>query len=478
MSQQSNKHHKNTSAGNINNDNADQVYDINDETGDLSAWEYLTKNYDDSHLYEEYAESVAPSKTATQNQRVIDEVEGSITCVQDLTEMGTVQPNYRPEAIPTHLHGVQYITNSSSCPDLSLLHHDHQLQHHQHLRNHPPLIQQHTVTSFLTTASPADSTSLNQTRSWSYPMQANTSGYPMSFTASPTPLLHSQNWTHPSTLQSQQPASVSEEYQRRQQFQYQQITSAPLHHHLFQPLNDEPLHQCAVPLHREWYTSLPSSSTSTSTSDQVFAPSVTLLDDFEPEPIHPAPLEAIRRANTSNATSVASINPSPTIFSRKKAPPHRSNPKGSSEHNIQDDEMNHLKLPPFIHEMLPPYQQHKNIKLLLRPLTPYNYFYRDERDNMVRNFTTEDDPLPPPLSDFTVTKMHALLYEHWYVDPVKQRRAHRKSHGRFSFATLSKTVAQRWHQLPKEGREFYQNVSFMDNVYHQQELRKIERSER
>jgi hypothetical protein len=69
--------------------------------------------------------------------------------------------------------------------------------------------------------------------------------------------------------------------------------------------------------------------------------------------------------------------------------------------------------------------------------------------------------------------MNALLYEHWYVDPSKPKRSHRRSHGKVSFETLSKIVAQRWHNLPEEGREFYRNVSFLDNVYYQKELLKI-----
>jgi hypothetical protein len=95
-----------------------------------------------------------------------DEYTGSITCprpIQDEAEKEIVQPDCLPEAIPTQLDGVKYITNSSSCPDLSLFHDDHQFQHHQHLRDHQPLLQQHMLTLF-------DPASLSQMRSRSYPM--------------------------------------------------------------------------------------------------------------------------------------------------------------------------------------------------------------------------------------------------------------------------------------------------------------------
>jgi hypothetical protein len=191
-----------------------------------------------------------------------------------------------------------------------------------------------------------------------------------------------------------------------------------------------------------------------------------------------------------------------SIRAKKRAPSHRtrtsrrpitkdkstamseaslSRDEGAGEGNNDskaspNDEVYDLELPSFTQKIVPPYQQQNNVRLLLKPLTPYNYFYRDERENMVHNFTKEGDPLPPPVCDFTPTKMHALLYEHWYIDPVKQKRAHRKSHGKVSFETLSKTIAQRWHNLPNEGRLFYRNTSLLDGMYYQNELLKIEPS--
>lgn len=68
---------------------------------------------------------------------------------------------------------------------------------------------------------------------------------------------------------------------------------------------------------------------------------------------------------------------------------------------------------------------------ILRPLTAYNYFFRDERDNIV---TWKAEGLPPPRQDWTDEKRRALLEEHWFVDPVKEKRRHRKTHGKLGFA--------------------------------------------
>jgi hypothetical protein len=129
--------------------------------------------------------------------------------------------------------------------------------------------------------------------------------------------------------------------------------------------------------------------------------------------------------------------------------------------------------------LIPPYQQLGNKKLLLHPLTPYNYYYRDERDNIVAQISNESDPLPPSVSDFKVTKMQALLHQHWFVDPVKKKRKHRKSHGKMNFQRLSKAIAQRWHELPVHGRDFYRLVARYDDLYYHQQLDSIkERSEK
>jgi hypothetical protein len=95
------------------------------------------------------------------------------------------------------------------------------------------------------------------------------------------------------------------------------------------------------------------------------------------------------------------------------------------------------------------------------PLSAYNYFYRDESENIVQGMSSPHDPLPSPISDFTPERQEKLLHQHWYgyrstnwqglqpnesthccpivarlfryVDPFKKRRPHRKTHGRIDF---------------------------------------------
>jgi hypothetical protein len=105
----------------------------------------------------------------------------------------------------------------------------------------------------------------------------------------------------------------------------------------------------------------------------------------------------------------------------------------------------------------------------LKPLTPYNYFYRDERDNIVHQIIDDYDPLPLTVCDFSNNKMQRLLYQHWYIDPLKKKRVHRKTHGKISFQTLSKAIADRWHHLSKQGRDFYRAAARYDDIYYRQQ---------
>jgi hypothetical protein len=59
-----------------------------------------------------------------------------------------------------------------------------------------------------------------------------------------------------------------------------------------------------------------------------------------------------------------------------------------------------------------PLQSHPK---LCKPLKVYNYFYRDERDNIVNGLQNHGDELPPPVTDFSQSKYEHLLHQRWYV---------------------------------------------------------------
>jgi HMG (high mobility group) box len=95
----------------------------------------------------------------------------------------------------------------------------------------------------------------------------------------------------------------------------------------------------------------------------------------------------------------------------------------------------------------------------LRPLSAYNYFFRDERERILQN--GEEWNVIVPSSFYSKERQVASLQEHWDQDRTKCRR-HRKTHGRVSFSKLSKLVSQRWKELPDEGKTYYKEMSAKD----------------
>lgn len=77
----------------------------------------------------------------------------------------------------------------------------------------------------------------------------------------------------------------------------------------------------------------------------------------------------------------------------------------------------------------PPLPPHE----LLKPLTAYHYFYRVERDNIVQGMTSNHSYIPDPVLDFSGKKLRELLDRRWCMDPIKKRRAHRKTLGKLGF---------------------------------------------
>jgi hypothetical protein len=65
---------------------------------------------------------------------------------------------------------------------------------------------------------------------------------------------------------------------------------------------------------------------------------------------------------------------------------------------------------------------------MMKRLNAFNYFYRDERDNLEQGMIV-NGVLPPPVSDQSPSKMCALLRQRWCHDPWKPRRKHRKRDG-------------------------------------------------
>jgi HMG (high mobility group) box len=101
----------------------------------------------------------------------------------------------------------------------------------------------------------------------------------------------------------------------------------------------------------------------------------------------------------------------------------------------------------------------------LKTLSAYNFFFRHERERILAGYASNE------IEDehYSFSKKQSLLHDHWYRDR-SQKRSHRKSHGKISFATLSRIVAQRWKELPENRKQFYQDLAAEDLKRYRHEL--------
>jgi HMG (high mobility group) box len=104
----------------------------------------------------------------------------------------------------------------------------------------------------------------------------------------------------------------------------------------------------------------------------------------------------------------------------------------------------------------------------LRALSAYNFFFRDERERILNGSGDDDNDAN---MDWSVSRQEKLLQSHWTRDRTVKRR-HRKTHGKISFATLSKRISQRWKELPESQKIFFGEVAAKDWERYHRELAK------
>jgi hypothetical protein len=114
----------------------------------------------------------------------------------------------------------------------------------------------------------------------------------------------------------------------------------------------------------------------------------------------------------------------------------------------------------------------------LKPLSAYNFFFRDERDRILNSSETPDSCAEHhhqhEHDDWSnMIKQQRLLHDHWSRDRHARRR-HRKTHGKIDFTTLSRLISMRWKNLAEHRKDFYRQVASMDYARYQSELQQQE----
>ena len=108
----------------------------------------------------------------------------------------------------------------------------------------------------------------------------------------------------------------------------------------------------------------------------------------------------------------------------------------------------------------------------MRPLTAYHIFFQLEREYIIQTTDVDNDaekPPPPSTTQDTNNNNSSTKYYHknvppkyrnillssdWYYGPGKrQKRKHRKSHGKIGFLELSKVISKQWSTLEQNDIE-------------------------
>lgn len=107
----------------------------------------------------------------------------------------------------------------------------------------------------------------------------------------------------------------------------------------------------------------------------------------------------------------------------------------------------------------------------LRALSAYNFFFRYQRERILNN-ENDDHNTDSDLEDdsnWNTDRQEELLQSHWNRDRTVKRR-HRKSHGKISFADLSKKISTSWKRLPEQRKDFFREVASKDWARYHREL--------
>jgi HMG (high mobility group) box len=110
----------------------------------------------------------------------------------------------------------------------------------------------------------------------------------------------------------------------------------------------------------------------------------------------------------------------------------------------------------------------------VRPLTGYNFFFRFERDRILKDMGAAKDNenkngglVPPNVDPFAwilenkALFQDGLLHEQWNRNPAV-KRIHSKSHGRISFQALTHEIAQRWRNVSDPVKRVFQEMAAKD----------------
>ncbi|KAL3800026.1 hypothetical protein ACHAWO_004704 [Cyclotella atomus] len=107
-----------------------------------------------------------------------------------------------------------------------------------------------------------------------------------------------------------------------------------------------------------------------------------------------------------------------------------------------------------------------------RPYTPYNIFYLLERELMIQEPGKSNTKKSPPASssandavspeeelDIPTRYKGIIMAPQWYDPNCKEKRKHRRTHGKISFQELTGKISQNWATIDDESKNYCTTIS-------------------